>query len=200
MKPNRVGAGPTRYFDPRFDREVVKIKPGEFYASTQPCIIATCLGSCVAACIRDTVRGGAGMNHFMLPDDSSAADDPRVTRSLRYGSFAMETLINEFIKRGARRADLEAKVFGGATLQPFTHSNVGRDNARFVAEYLVAEGITITQSDLGGTHPRKICLFVETGRVLVKYLPNKNREALELLALEKASLTKPRVSGGFELF
>jgi chemotaxis protein CheD len=31
----------------------------------------------------------------------------------RYGSFAMELLINEMMKRGASAVTLEAKVFGG---------------------------------------------------------------------------------------
>jgi chemotaxis protein CheD len=114
--PDPAQATLSRFFDPHFERDVVKIKPGEFFATTRPCIIATVLGSCVSACIRDTARGGAGMNHFMLAqtlgEPGSPALDPP---SLRYGAFAMESLINEFIKRGSRRQDLEAKVFGGAT-------------------------------------------------------------------------------------
>jgi chemotaxis protein CheD len=37
------------------------------------------------------------MNHFMLPEGGGGAD------SGRYGSYAMELLINEMIKRGATR-------------------------------------------------------------------------------------------------
>ena len=34
-------------------------------------VITTVLGSCIAACIRDPATHIGGMNHFMLPEDSS---------------------------------------------------------------------------------------------------------------------------------
>ncbi len=177
----------SRFFDARHQLDVVKIKPGEFFATSQRCIIATVLGSCVAACIRDTVRGGAGMNHFMLAE---TFDDPEgsgnAQPSLRFGAFAMESLINEFVKRGSRREDLEAKVFGGATLRSFEQCNVGAENAKFVIDYLATERIRVSGVDLGGTLPRKILLFVETGRVLAKYLPLDTTDAAELSASEAA--------------
>jgi chemotaxis receptor (MCP) glutamine deamidase CheD len=75
-------------------------------------MIVTVLGSCVSACIRDRVSGMGGMNHFMLPDGGGDDGSP-VSASARYGTYAMEVLINEVLKAGARRENLEAKVFGG---------------------------------------------------------------------------------------
>jgi chemotaxis protein CheD len=179
-----------RYFSTRYQREIVMIKAGEFFTTTSPIIIGTVLGSCVAACIRDTVRGGAGMNHFMLPGaarvDALAPDAP----SLRYGAFAMESLINEFIRRGSQRADLEAKVFGGASLAVLT-SDVGRQNASFVTRYLAAEEIRVSVCDLGGSAPRKLHLFVESGRVLVKYLRGGSPEIVETVARDLDAIAHP---------
>ncbi len=137
------------------------------------------LGSCVAACIRDPIRGSAGMNHFMLPqhDHLDAAAAPET--SLRYGLYAMESLINEFIKHGSRRGDLEAKVFGGAAVMTFSHGNVGQLNASFVLEYLATEGIATTAADLGGVLPRKLLQFVDTGIVRVKYLSPLNNDTIQ---------------------
>jgi chemotaxis protein CheD len=163
------GAHPANYLDANLNRRVVKIAPGEYFATTQPVIIATVLGSCVACCLHDPIRGWAGMNHFMLPDPApGAVVEPQ--SSLRYGIFAMERLINEFIKRGSMRSDLEAKVFGGAAVIDAITDAIGDRNARFVTEYLAVERIHVTASDLGGILPRRVLMFVEDGRVLVKYL------------------------------
>jgi chemotaxis protein CheD len=35
---------------------------------------------------------------------------------MRYGTYAMEILINDLLKAGARRENLEAKVFGGGAV------------------------------------------------------------------------------------
>jgi chemotaxis protein CheD len=177
----------ARFYHPGYGCDIIKLKPGEYFATTRACIIQTVLGSCVAACIRDTVRGGAGMNHFMLPDaprESGASS--WLSSPLRYGGFAMESLINEFIKRGSQRADLEAKVFGGATLLGLDHSDVGNKNATFVLDYLAIEEIRVAGVDLRGSQPRKIMLFVETGEVLAKLLPLDSLETGEVAAAELA--------------
>jgi chemotaxis protein CheD len=202
VNPGSPGEPYPRYFSEHYQREIVTIKSGEFYATTRLSIIGTVLGSCVAACIRDTVRGGAGMNHFLLPGVAARSglawnDEP----SLRYGAFAMESLINEFIRRGSRREDLEAKIFGGASLAGFVHSDVGRQNARFVVDYLAAEDIRVTVSDLGGARPRKLLLFVETGRVLVKYLGLDTPESAEAAARDLDAIEHPQaVASSADLF
>ena len=104
---------PTRYHDKAFGCEAVKILPGEYFATDGDMALVTVLGSCVAACLRDPVAGVGGMNHFMLPrDDTSGA----LSRSARYGAYAMEVLINQLMRMGARRERLEAKVFGGGNV------------------------------------------------------------------------------------
>ncbi|MFX5668574.1 chemotaxis protein CheD, partial [Acinetobacter baumannii] len=78
------------------------------------------------------------MNHFMLPDGGGEADSP-VSASMRYGTYAMEVLINDVLKAGARRENLECKVFGGgAVLRGMNAMNVGERNAAFVKNYLSA--------------------------------------------------------------
>ena len=101
------------YFDRTYDSHAVKVLPGEFYATPKDLLLVTVLGSCVAACIRDPELGIGGMNHFMLPDTDSAGP---AGNAARYGSYAMEMLINQLIKLGAVRARLEAKVFGGGAV------------------------------------------------------------------------------------
>ena len=189
------------YFDRTFDCEAAKILPGEYYYTAKPMLIVTVLGSCVAACVRDRVFGIGGMNHFMLPDGSGDPSNPS-SASMRYGAYAMEVLINQLLKAGARRENLEAKVFGGGNvLRGFTAINVGERNADFVRTYLKAENIRIVAEDLNDVHPRKVYFFPQTGKVLVKKLKQLNNYTL--VKREQAYATQlsgSRVAGDVDLF
>ena len=188
------------YYDRTFDRDAAKILPGEYYFTCKDMLIVTVLGSCVAACIRDRITGIGGMNHFMLP--ASGDLDSPVSASMRYGTYAMEVLINELLKAGARRENLEAKVFGGGNvLAGFTSMNVGQRNAQFVREYLQAENIRMVAEDLNDIHPRKVYFFPRSGKVLVKKLKQLNNNTLANREQDYANrLENNRVSGAIELF
>jgi len=154
----------TLYFDRTFDCNAAKISPGEYYFTDKDMVIVTVLGSCVSACIRDSVSGIGGMNHFMLPDGASADKDSPVSESMRYGTYAMEVLINQLLRNGARRENLEAKIFGGGNvLKSFTTMNVGDRNAIFVRKFLKEERIKVTGEDLLDIYPRKVYYFPRTG-------------------------------------
>ncbi|WP_018409937.1 chemoreceptor glutamine deamidase CheD [Methyloversatilis thermotolerans] len=185
------------YFDRTFERAAVKILPGEFFVSRDKMLV-TVLGSCVAACILDGEAGLGGMNHFMLPDASGDV----IGRSARYGAFAMEVLINELIKSGARRHALRAKVFGGGRVMSLLgHSQVGERNAQFVLDYLSREGIPVLAQDLLDVHARKVYFFPQGGRVLMKKLA---RTDLHTLARREQAYREKLVhedaSGDIELF
>lgn len=189
------------YYDRTFDCDAAKILPGEYYFTCKDMLIVTVLGSCVSACIRDRITGIGGMNHFMLPDSAGDADSP-VSASMRYGTYAMEVLINDLLKAGARRENLEAKVFGGGSvLRGFVAINVGERNAQFVREYLRAENIRVVAEDLNDIYPRKVYFFPRTGKVLVKKLRELNNNTLVNREQDYASRLKTTpVAGDIELF
>ena len=184
------------YYDRTFDCDAAKILPGEFYFTNKDMLIVTVLGSCVSACIRDRVSGVGGMNHFMLPDTGGDADNP-VSASMRYGTYAMEVLINELLKAGARRENMEAKVFGGGNvLRGFTAINVGERNAKFVLDYLKAEKMRVIAEDLNDIYPRKVYFFPRTGKVLVKKLKVEHNDTLRKREQDYASRLKSSSVGG----
>ena len=189
------------YYDRTFDCDAAKILPGEFYCTFKDMLIVTVLGSCVAACIRDRVSGIGGMNHFMLPDGGDGSN-PLISASARYGTYAMEVLINELLKNGARRENLEAKVFGGGNvLRGLTALNVGERNAAFVRAYLKAEGIRVLAEDLNDIFPRKVYFFPRSGRVLVKKLRELNNNTLVNREQDYASrLAGKEIGGEVDLF
>lgn len=190
----------NRYFDRYFASEAAKILPGEYFVSDQGILLVTVLGSCVAACIRDVEAGIGGMNHFMLPDDGGRSET--VGTSARYGSYAMEVLINHLLKMGARKSRLEAKVFGGgAVMSSLSSSNVGVRNAEFVLNYLKTEKIPVVAKDLLDSYPRKVYYFSQTGRVLVKKLHRVHNETLFSRERDyKERLSGASMGGDVELF
>ncbi len=184
------------YYDRTFDCDAAKILPGEYYYTGKDMLIVTVLGSCVSACIRDRATGLGGMNHFMLPDGGGDVNNP-VSASMRYGTYAMEVLINDLLKAGARRENLEAKVFGGgAVLRGFTAINVGERNAAFVMKFLKTEGIRVLAEDLNDIYPRKVYFFPRSGKVMVKKLMQTHNDTLARRELDYASRLKVQPVGG----
>jgi chemotaxis protein CheD len=192
----------TLYFDRTFDCEAAKISPGEYYFTDKHMVIVTVLGSCVSACIRDSLTGIGGMNHFMLPDGGSADKDSPVSESMRYGTYAMEVLINQLLRNGARRENLEAKIFGGGNvLKSFTTTLVGTRNAAFVKKFLRDERIRVVSEDLLDIYPRKVYFFPKTGKVLVKKLMKMNNDTVFQREQDYASKLKTNdVGGEIDLF
>jgi chemotaxis protein CheD len=201
IRAHRVPAPPEPegYYDTRFQAQALKVLPGEYLVTANDVMLVTVLGSCVSACIRDPVAGVGGMNHFMLPDTEQPG---AVSESARYGSYAMEVLINELLKRGAARARMETKVFGGgAVLAGFTVNNVGERNVRFVRQYLAAEGLTIAGEDLLDVVPRRVHYFPRSGKVMLKRLPSANdSEVLASERLYRSRLLASPTQGSVELF
>ncbi|NLW03620.1 MAG: chemoreceptor glutamine deamidase CheD [Pseudomonadaceae bacterium] len=189
------------YYDPYFEMDAVKILPGEFYVTQQNLLLVTVLGSCVAACIRDKTLGLGGISHFMLPPFEQN-DQELIDSSIRYGSHALEVLINELLKQGASRENLEAKVFGGGNVLSAEGSQViGERNAAFLLGYLEAEKVAVASQSLLGAYPQKVYFFPSSGRVLVKKLKRLNNTTIfdrEALYFER--LLNIQVAGNIELF
>lgn len=189
---------PTLYYDRFFNMEAVKILPGEYYVSGKDMVMVTVLGSCVAACIRDRANGVGGMNHFMLPGDGGDI----LSASARYGTYAMEKMINDMLKMGAKRVNLEAKLFGGGNVLPgISLSNVGGRNAEFAIDYLNTEKISIVATDMLDVYPRKVYFFPSSGRVMVKKLRKvPNDTIVRREELYSSRLKVAEVQGDVELF
>lgn len=198
QRPRKPGEASFFYYDHHFQYNAVKVLPGEYFVTGENMVICTVLGSCIAACLWDRNLNIGGMNHFMLPEGDS--NDV----SGRYGSYAMEVLINEMIKLGARRESMQAKIFGGGQVMAnFTTMNVGERNTDFVTQYLQTERIPIVSEDVLDIYPRKVVYFPATGKAMVKRLAHAHPEALveqERLRGSAAQLAKTNAGGSVDLF
>jgi len=190
------------FYDAHFKNAAVKVLPGEYFVDNEDLLVMTTLGSCIAACLWDRHAQIGGMNHFMLPEtgetDLSGAAG-------RYGTYAMELLINELMKKGARRDGLEAKLFGGGNvMRNFTTLNVGERNAAFAEKFLETERIRVTAKDLLDIYPRKVVFFTHSGRALIKKLKEErgdNIAKIETKYKSTLAVAKPATTGGdIELF
>lgn len=198
-------AGPSaerrRYYDPILKVNVVQVFQGDFFVSTRENeMLATVLGSCVAACIRDPVAQVGGMNHFLLPDKGGDTNpDLPFSASLRYGSYSMEQLINGILGAGGRRERLEVKIFGGANVLAGLRG-IGHQNADFVERYLKDEGFRVMGSDLRGTLPRKVQYFPTTGVVRMKHIEDASAKTVFQRESAKKITAVQTTAGSIELF
>lgn len=190
----------NRYWDRSLEVNVAKILPGEYYVTAANEGVTTVLGSCVAACIRDKLFGVGGMNHFMLPLRRDEPGRDPYGAAERYGNYAMEHLINDILKNGGRRENLEIKLFGGGKILAQL-SDVGERNIEFVRGYLSTEGFRVAAEDLGDIYPRKVMYFPQTGKVLLKKLRSlHNTTVIERETSYMEDLRKEPVQGEVDLF
>jgi chemotaxis protein CheD len=190
-RPRRPGEASFFYYDARLQNDAVKVLPGEYFVHDEDILVMTTLGSCIAACLWDRQLRIGGMNHFMLPEGTGGAD------SGRYGSYAMELLINEMIKRGATRPTMEAKVFGGGSLiGSLSAINIGERNTTFVLDYLRTERIVVVSRDVLDIYPRKVCFLPASGKAMVKRLATTNLEALAAQERAAARRAVPATGAG----
>ncbi len=194
----------NRFWDYKHQSISAKILPGEYYVSTQDEIIATVLGSCVAACVRDVQHGIGAMNHFLLPLHKGEEWSEKITsnsQATRYGNFAMEHMINDVLKFGGRKQNLEFKIFGGSRVIS-QMGDVGNSNIRFIMNYLKVEGYRLVAQDVGGINPRKVLYYPLTGRVRVKKIKDLHNDTIIRRETEfMHNLEKPEaIAGEIELF
>ena len=168
----------NRYWDRTHHIYAAKILPGEYYVTMHGEMITTVLGSCISACIRDSKLGIGGMNHFMLPHTSTDKSSWQCSSTAaRYGHYAMEIVINDILKNGGKRENLEVKLFGGGQVLA-QKTSVGDNNISFARDYVNTEGLYLASEDLGGTHPRKVIFYPDTGRVRMKKLKTMANETI----------------------
>ena len=164
----------------------VAIHVGGVYATGEPTIIRTLLGSCVAVCLIDPATRVGGMNHFMLPAPAHDQEDP--LDYTRFGVHAMDCLMGALQKAGGDRRRVRAKVFGGGNVLEIGRNgdSVAQRNIRFIDEFLRSEDIPVVGRDLGGELGRQLYFHTDTGKVYLRRLRDGGRRRLRAAELAHA--------------
>ena len=175
-----------------FERIARNINPGG-WAIELDRPIATLLGSCVAVCLFDPKLKLGGMNHFLLPSRTSAANAD--TDVILNGDYAMEVLANGLFSKGANKNRLVAKAFGGGTIVSSIRMAIGERNAEFARDWLEGEGIPLIASDFSGPWSRKVVFVPQTGDAFCRRIPTTQATAAEVAKAEleyESSLALPK--------
>jgi chemotaxis protein CheD len=184
------------------EQQARNVFPGAWIVETER-PVATLLGSCVSVCLYDPGLKLGGMNHFMLPEMSKRDNaDTDMTLS---GNYAMEALLNAMLTKGAKKARLTAKAFGGgAIIKGLTVGlGIGERNVAFAREWLAREHIPIAASDFLGPWSRKVVFDPRSGDAFCRRMSREDsavdKIASQESAYQKSLITKPK-KADIELF
>lgn len=155
--------------------EEVTICAGGVYASQEPMVIKTLLGSCIAVCLFDPLAQIGGMNHFMLPKPSGVGDR---NAPLRFGVHAMDYLIQMMLTLGATHHWCVARIFGGGHVLKSAESvpSIPQRNIDFIRKFLTDAGIPVLTEDVGGSHARHVTFQTHTGRAFVRCVESRDND------------------------
>ncbi len=146
----------------------VYLHPGQLFVATEPAVVTTILGSCVAVCLWDSTQGFGGINHYLLPTGVKTA-----AAGLRYGNVAIEQLLERLSRAGVHVPNLRAKLFGGACVLDAMRgreNHLGDKNVEIAERVLAEAGIPVVASDVGGGRGRKLIFYPHDGSALIKLL------------------------------
>ena len=149
----------------------IYLKPGEIVVSSEPVLVSTVLGSCVAVTFFSPVSGVGAICHAMLPDNPGRSED------LRYVDSAVRHIFRKVMEYGAG-SDLEVKLFGGAQVLDVGDSEssrrtVGELNVASALEILDALGLTVAGADTGGVVGRRLYFCTRDGDVYLRRMRHK---------------------------
>lgn len=153
----------------------IYVQPGESYMTTEPAILRTLLGSCVAVAFLAIEHGVGALCHPMLPVCPDKLENGCYLQSAqRYVDVAIRDLAARFAALGIAREDVMVKLFGGADVlfvsRDASRLTVGRLNSETALRVLREEGFTVVSSSLGGTSGMTLQFDTSTGEVLVRRL------------------------------
>ena len=141
--------------------------PSTLFASREPVLVNTILGSCVAVCFYDTYLQFGGINHYMLPFWNGQG-----LASPKFGNIAIEKLLEKMISLGSNQSNLIAKVFGGGNIIEATTAQfmIGDRNIAVALDMLKEMNIKVISQSVGGNLGRKIQFDTSTGEIKHKFI------------------------------
>ena len=147
--------------------------PSTLFVSSEPYLVNTILGSCVAVCLFDPITRIGGINHYMLPFWNGEG-----LASPKYGNIAIERLAEKMISLGCKKGNLIAKVFGGGEVidTQISQFHIGDRNIAIAHQVLKELNISISGQSVGGKNGRKIQFNTNTGAVLQKMIAKQSFE------------------------
>ena len=138
----------------------------------------------------------------MQCSEEEGKSEDMYSQSFRYGSAAIETLLNSLYAHGAAKNGIQVKIFGGGKVLRGISRDVGKRNIEFTRRFFKRENMRIESEDVGGMEGRRIIFFPKTGKVLLRTVASNND--LERIAQEELQamnqLSRKETENDVELF
>jgi Chemotaxis protein; stimulates methylation of MCP proteins len=151
------------------DQKTYFLQPGFIFASQEPYLIHTVLGSCIAVCLWDSVHKFGGMCHYIYSTIQNQE------RNGKYGDVAIPHLFKLMFELGSQKSFLKAHIIGGGE-NPNFRSPVGNDNAALADKLVKQYAIDILTQDVNGQFGRKVIFNSGSGEILVYKINDVRRE------------------------
>ncbi len=150
---------------------VHRIGMGEYRVEAAPHrLLAFGLGSCVGVFLYSREGAVGGLAHVMLPEGAHLKRG--TTQPTKFADLALELMLADLERRGARVSRLSAKIFGGANMFPMIDTGgrapIGERNLAAVKEVLARVGIPIAAAETGGEFGRTVEADLVTGVATIK--------------------------------
>ncbi len=145
------------------------LHPGYIFTSSEPHLVHTVLGSCVAVCLWDPKHRYGGICHYILPKSTDGEHNGK------YGEVAIPHMIRLMLEMGSLKGELKAHIVGGGDNAKF-HSIVGSANADLADELLRQHQIEVLTRDVKGQFGRKVVFNSSTGEILIYKINDVRKE------------------------
>ena len=144
------------------------LMPGQLHFGRTAASMRTLLGSCVAITLWHPAKRFGGMCHFLLPERARTAGMPLEGR---FGTEAVELMVQALSRLGTRPEEYVAHLYGGADTMPEgakVKLNIGERNIERGWALIDQYGFQLDGVDVGDNVPRTVLLDCEAGDVQVR--------------------------------
>ena len=130
-------------------------------------LVTHSLGSCLGLAAYDPTTGVAGLIHCLLPVAREANKGP-VKNPYMYVNLGVPQMMRAMFARGATRENLTIKAAGcGRMMHISNQFDTGANNFAALKKLLQVNELRLAAEDVGGTIPRTMRLFADTGRLVI---------------------------------
>ncbi len=130
-------------------------------------LVTHALGSCLGLAAYDPQARVAGLIHCLLPVARDAAKG-LVKNPYMYVNTGVPQMMRALFSRGATRENLVLKAAGcGRMMHISNQFDTGANNFAALKKLLQVNEMRLSAEDVGGTIPRTMRVYAETGRVLI---------------------------------
>ncbi|AMK09789.1 MAG: chemotaxis protein CheD [Pseudodesulfovibrio sp.] len=130
-------------------------------------IVTYSLGSCLGVAIYDPKERIGGMVHCLLPSAAAAREKAR-QNPFMFVTTGVAMTVRRLVDLGARKERLVFKVAGGANMRKDRLFDTGLRNFNALQTLMERNNRKLDAVDVGGTIPRTLFLYLDTGRVVVR--------------------------------